>query len=138
MDTLPPNTALIQQPSRCSASAIAMETWLTTVLLLAPAVLLAQPVPKLSSISPEWIQRGTTQEIVVTGENLSGVAQILFNGDAGLSGTNTPPVTPPKPIITIESTGGGITRAESGATKNEKRLVMKVAATAEAALRRRG
>src|SRR5438034_11832253 len=116
---MPPKPTLTQQLLRSRTLR------LLTFLLLAPAVLLAQPVPKLSSIAPEWIQRGTTQEIVVTGENLSGVAQILFNGDPGLSGTNIPTAMPPKPIITIESTGGGITRAESGPAKNEKRVVMK-------------
>ena len=102
---------------------------------LAPA-LLAQPAPKLKSVSPEWIQRGTTIEVVVAGENLGGVTQILFNGDVGLSATNVPAAPPPaKPTVTVESTGGGISRAEPASPpREEKRLVVKVTAAADAAL----
>lgn len=102
--------------------------------LLAPAALLAQPAPKLTAISPEWIQRGTTLEVVLTGENLGAVTQILFNGEPGLSATNLPASAAPAPAITIESAGGGITRAEPAAPRNEKRLVLKVTATADLAL----
>ena len=104
------------------------------VLLLAPAALLAQPVPKINSISPEWIQRGTTIDVTLTGDNLGGVTQILFNGDAGLSATNIPPASPPKPSISIESSAGGITRVDSGPKKDEKRLVIKVTTKADVTL----
>ena len=96
-------------------------------LLLATALTaVAQPAPKLTAISPEWIQRGTTVEVTLTGENLGGVTQILFNGDAGLSATN---VAAPAPMarasVVIESTGGGISVAEPAAPKrNEKKLVL--------------
>ena len=53
-----------------------------------PAVIFAQPVPKLTSVSPEWIQRGTTVDMVFTGENLGGVTGFIFNGDPGLSATH--------------------------------------------------
>ena len=96
----------------------------------------AQPAPKLTSISPEWIQRGTTVEVVLAGDNLGGVTQFLFNGDTGLIATNLPPPTPPaKPAVSIESTGGGISRAEPVAVaRDEKRLVLRVTAAADAAL----
>src|SRR5882672_57387 len=97
----------------------------------------AQPAPKLTAISPEWIQRGTTIDITLTGENLGGVTQILFNGDAGLVGTNQPPTAPPpaNPSVVVESTGGGITRAEPAAPpRDEKKLVLKVTAPADATL----
>jgi hypothetical protein len=106
-------------------------------LLFATALgVVAQPAPKLTSVSPEWIQRGTTVEVVLAGENLGGVTQILFNGDPGLNATNVPAAPPPpKPTVTVESTGGGITRAEPAAPpREEKRLVIKVTATADAAL----
>ena len=48
----------------------------------------AQPAPKLNSVSPEWIQRGTTRELVLSGENLGQITQIIFNGEPGLSATN--------------------------------------------------
>lgn len=105
------------------------------LLLIASALgAFAQPAPQLKSVSPEWVQRGTTVEVVLNGENLGGVTQILFNGDAGLSATNVPPTAPPpKPVVSIESTGGGITRAEPTApARDEKRLVVRVKATADA------
>jgi len=85
-------------------------------------------------VSPEWVQRGTTVEVVLAGENLGAVTQILFDGDAGLGATNVPPAPPPpKPIISIESTGGGITRAEPAApARDEKRLVARITAAADA------
>ncbi len=109
---------------------------LTSLCLFAAAAASAQPAPKLTSISPEWIQRGTTVEVVLAGENLGGVTQFLFNGEAGLVATNLPaPSSPAKPAVTIESIGGGITRAESAPpARDEKRLVLRVTATADAAL----
>jgi hypothetical protein len=97
----------------------------------------AQPAPKLTAISPEWIQRGTTIDVTLTGENFGGVTQIIFNGDAGLIATNPPPTAPaaPKPSVVIESTGGGISLAEPAPPKrDEKKLVLKVTATTEASL----
>ena len=106
-------------------------------LLATALVAVAQPAPKLTAISPEWIQRGTTIEVTLTGENLGGVTQIIFNGDAGLSATNVPPTAPAaaNPSVVVESTGGGITRAEPAAPKrDEKKLVLKVTAPADASL----
>ena len=107
------------------------------LFLLATALAaVAQPAPKLTAISPEWIQRGTTLDITLTGENLGGVTQIIFNGDAGLSATNVAaPAPPSKPTVVIESTGGGITRAEPAAPpRDEKKLILKVTAPADASL----
>jgi hypothetical protein len=103
--------------------------------VLTPA-LQAQPAPKLTAISPEWIQRGTTIDVTLTGENLGGVTQIIFNGDAGLTATNPPAAPPPaKPAVVVESTGGGISRAEPAPpTRNEKKLVLKISAPADASL----
>jgi hypothetical protein len=107
-------------------------------LFLATALAaVAQPAPKLTAISPDWIQRGTTIDVTLTGESLGGVTQIIFNGDPGLVGTNQPPAAPrpANPSVIVESTGGGITRAEPAAPKrDEKKLVVKVTATAEASL----
>src|SRR5712692_11945578 len=68
----------------------------------------AQPTPKLTSLSPEWIQRGTTLQIVFNGENLGNATGFIFNGDPGLAATNVPPPAPPKSAVTIESDLGGI------------------------------
>ena len=114
-----------------SCSSVFIRGWILLLSTLAPA-LLAQPIPKLTAISPEWIQRGTTVEIVFTGENLGAVTSFIFSGDPGLSATNVPLPSPPKPAITIESTGGGITSAAPPPVRDEKRLIAKVAATADA------
>src|SRR2546423_3273706 len=53
--------------------------------------LCAQPVPKLTSLSPDWIQRGTSGQIVFSGENLGTVTGFVFSGASGLTATNTPP-----------------------------------------------
>ena len=109
---------------------------LVLLLLTLPPALLAQPAPKLTSVSPEWIQRGTTVEVVLAGENLGGVTQILFNGEPGLVATNVPVATPAaKAVVTVESTGGGIARAEPTAPpRDEKRLVVRMTAAADTAL----
>jgi hypothetical protein len=87
------------------------------------SIVVAQPAPRLTSISPEWIQRGTTLEVTLTGENLGAVTQILFNGDPGLSATNVAPspVAAPKSTVVVESTGGGITRAEAALPKRDEK-----------------
>src|SRR5262245_2751259 len=108
------------------------------LFLLATALTaVAQPAPKLTAISPEWIQRGTTIDVTLTGENLGGVTQIIFNGDGGLTATNQPPAAPPpaNPSVVVESTGGGISVAAPAPPKrDEKNLVLKVTATADASL----
>jgi hypothetical protein len=95
---------------------------------------LAQPVPKITSLSVEWIQRGTTEEVVFTGENLGTVTGFIFSGDPGLTATHLLPAAAPKPAITIESNLGGISVAEPAPMKDEKELTAKIAATPEAAL----
>src|SRR6185436_11324384 len=83
LDTVVPRPFVIRHSSfarlnRCSSVSIH-----GFFLLFATALgVVAQPAPKLTSVSPEWIQRGTTVEVVLAGENLGGVTQILFNGDA--------------------------------------------------------
>lgn len=94
----------------------------------------AQPVPKLNSISPEWIQRGVTIDVVLTGENLGSVTGFVFSGEAGLSASNTPAAALAAPAVTIESASGAITRAETARVMDPKRLVARVTASTNAAL----
>ena len=49
---------------------------------LAPS---AQPVPKLSSISKDWLQRGATAQVSVAGDNLGGLQEILISGPPGVT-----------------------------------------------------
>jgi len=104
------------------------------VVAFAAASAFAQPVPKLTTVSPEWVQRGTTVQVVFAGENLGNVMGFLFSGEPGLTATNIPAPAPPKPAVTIESDLGGITRGDGQSMKDEKRLVASITATAEAAL----
>src|SRR6266566_8672452 len=54
---------------------------LTLLLLRGFTLLQAQPIPKLTSVSPGWIQRGTTIEITLSGEYLTNVTRLLFSSD---------------------------------------------------------
>src|SRR5438034_884307 len=78
-------------------------TVLFSALLLSAFGASAQPVPKITSISPEWIQRGTTNELTIVGDNLGSVSGFIFSGEAGLSATNVPPPAAAQPAISIES-----------------------------------
>jgi hypothetical protein len=97
-----------------------------------PACAFAQPVPKITSITPEWVQRGTSTEVTIVGENLSGVTDFIFSGTTGLTATNLPPAAAQPSKISIESSSGSITRSEVAAPKDDKRLVVRLTATGEA------
>lgn len=61
----------------------------------------AQPVPKITSLSTEWVQRGATAEVTFAGENLAGVGKVLFSGERGLTAT----ITTAKKIKTVPAAG---------------------------------
>jgi hypothetical protein len=104
------------------------------LLVAAPLIGAAQGVPKINSLSPEWIQRGTTVDITIAGENLGGATGFVFSGDSGLSASNLPALMSPKPAITIESTLGGISRTESAPPRDDKRVVARVTAASDVSL----
>ena len=106
-------------------------------VLLATHLSVAQPVPKLNSISPEWIQRGTTVDVTLTGENLGNATGFIFSGDPGLSATNIPAAASAPPTVTIESASGAITRAETPRVTDQKRVVARVTAADYATLNTR-
>ena len=68
-------------------------------------VALGQPVPRLDSPSQTWLQRGTTNEIVLNGEALASVGEVYISGK-GLSG-GVVPRSPGK--VTLEGAAGGLT-----------------------------
>ncbi len=88
----------------------------------------AQPVPKINSISPEWLQRGQSVEISLTGENLAQTTQFLISGEPGLSATLVPMG---KPAMNLEASQGGISAIE---VRQEKTIRAKITIAAEAAL----
>ena len=107
-----------------------LSLWLGLGCAALPAF--AQPVPKLATIAPEWIQRGTTAEIVLTGENLGAVTGFLFDGEPGLTASNVPPPVAAPPAITIAASG--ISVAPPALPRDEKRIVVKITAGADTAL----
>jgi hypothetical protein len=76
----------------------------TLVIVGTACATAAQPIPKLKSISQEYVQRGATIEVTIAGENLSD-AKFLVAGDSGLH-FKVPAAT--EPTVGIESSGGGI------------------------------
>src|SRR5437870_3529071 len=87
----------------------------------------AQPVPKIASASPEWVQRGTTSIVTLEGEDLSEVTGFLSSGEGGLIVTNAPAQSSP---ASIESSRGGIVPADN----DEKKLRVSVTVAADAPL----
>ena len=110
---------------------------LVSLFLIAAASVSAQPVPKLNSLSPEWIQRGTTVEIVFMGENLGADASFIFSGDAGLTASNVPAPPTTKAVVTIESNRGGVSSIEPSPPRDGKRLIARVTAAADASFNAR-
>ncbi len=77
------------------------------ILLLGLGVMtgVAQPVPKLNSISREWVERGAVRDVTLAGENLSGATNIILSGGPGVSARIIPPADVQVPV---ESSGAGI------------------------------
>lgn len=77
---------------------------LCTLLAASVCGAAAQPIPKLKSISREYIQRGSSIEVRIVGENLAD-AKFLISGEPGVL-VKLPP--PAQSAVTIESSGGGV------------------------------
>ncbi len=105
-------------------------------VLGAASAALAQPAPKLDSLSATWLQRGTTNEVPLNGEALSGANAVLFTG-SGLSGTLA--VKAP-PTVTLEGSSGGLSigQADTGKTLVLQMVVMAGAALGSRELRLAG
>ena len=89
----------------------------------AAGVVSAQPIPKLAALSREWFQRGTTQELVLSGENLGDAQSVHVSGEPGLSVTIIRP-DPGKPAIKVESSAGGISVGNAAETKSVRAQVV--------------
>ena len=87
----------------------------------------AQPLPKITSVSPDWVQRGATSIVVLEGENLSEVTGFIISGDGGLAATNA--AAPARNAI-LEGSRGGIVPADN----DEKRLRVSVTVAPDALL----
>jgi hypothetical protein len=91
------------------------------------SLLHGQAVPKLNTLSPEWVQRGTTNELVLEGENLGQVSGFILSGPGGLSAAILPPTPAP---ATVEVSRGGIELAD----ETDRRLIARLSATMAAML----
>jgi hypothetical protein len=98
--------------------------------LFAPGATLAQPVPKLTSISPEWIQRGTATDVTLMGESLAEVTTFAFNADA--EDFNAVVAAPAKPEVRLESTSADV--FSSGTPTSDKRITAKLMISRDAPL----
>lgn len=88
----------------------------------------AQPMPKIQSVSREWIQRGTTAEVTVSGDNLGSATRFIVSGDPGVKADITAPANP---IVKIESNDGGISAI---AAKEDKKISAKIFVAPDAPL----
>lgn len=108
----------------------AIRLW-TTLLAIVPLCSLAQP--KITSLSPDWAQRGTTLTVTFAGEKLGSVTGLVFSGEAGLSASIVAEAAPP-PTISVESAAKGITALAPAARDTGKTLKASIAVSPEAAL----
>ena len=88
--------------------------------------------PKITSLSPDWIQRGVTLDVKFVGEGLNSVTGFVFSGEAGLSATAVAEMPPP--AVTVESTSKTIGVATSGVRDRSKSLRARITAAADATL----
>jgi hypothetical protein len=91
----------------------------------AASVVVAQPIPKITGISREYLQRGASAQITLSGENI-GDGKILVSGDPGLKVTIQPAATP---MVAVESSLGGVSAV---AQSDPKKLVATVEIEANA------
>ncbi len=97
-------------------------------MILAASPLVGQSVARLDPLLPGWFQRGTTNEIVLHGENLRAVQSIRFSGAPGVTASLVP-VTPP--TVRLESSNGGLT---ASATPDGKEVRIRLQLAADAPL----
>ena len=89
--------------------------------------------PKITSLSPDWIQRGATLDVKFAGEGLNSVTGFVFSGEAGLSASVVAEMAPP-PAITVESSSKSIAVATVGEKDRSQSLRARITATANAPL----
>ncbi len=56
-------------------------------------------VPRLNSLTPRWLQRGTTNTVTLKGENLAGFTEFLLSGAPGLAVTVVPAAAPTVTVV---------------------------------------
>src|SRR5262245_55373549 len=74
--------------SPCLQSYVRRFAWIVLSALSIAISLTAQPVPKITSVWPEWVQRGKTSIVMIEGENLTPVLGYVVSGEGGVFATN--------------------------------------------------
>lgn len=107
--------------------------WLLLLVCVAlPCVVFAQP--KLTSASPQWIQRGTTLDFTLSGEKLHSVTGLVFSGESGLTASFIPRFTQSSAEIAVESDSGAFTVAPAVDKNTGTSLVVRLNAATNAAI----
>ncbi len=134
------NISILEAHRHCSLSrgerARVRERGLPTLaatLLIAMVALSTFAQPKITSIAPDWIQRGAALEVKIAGEGLGSVTGLVFSGESGLSATVIVVSNPP-PSVTVESSSKGIGVAPAGARDRSKSLRARITAAPDAPL----
>jgi hypothetical protein len=81
----------------------------------------AQPSPKINSISPQWIQRGVTNQIVIEGENLFPITRFILSNEREISAS----VYTPEGPVKLEANEPGVLAA---VPNSDKRVTIRIAA----------
>jgi hypothetical protein len=79
---------------------------LSAAIVVSAYTVSAQPAPRLNSLSREWVQRGSSAELTLSGENLGIPKQIIVSGAPGVSAEIVPAAAT---TVKVESSGAGIT-----------------------------
>jgi hypothetical protein len=112
-----------------------LRTSLVTVLALGVAgsiVTRAQAVPRLDAPPTVWFQRGTTQQLTLTGDALGGATAVLVTG-SGASGVLGAAAPKAAGATVLESSRGGLS-VGSAATSDAKTVTLQWMLAADAPL----
>lgn len=84
-----------------------------------------QPVPRIDSLSPKWIQRGITNQVVLEGTNLAPVVRGIFRDEKEISAS----IYAAQPPLRLEASQPGVLAEVSPAGK---RVTLNLAVSADA------
>lgn len=88
---------------------------LVAAAVLFQAAASAQPVPKLNSVSPEYVQRGASVDLLFAGDDLARTISFLVSGEPGI---RIELISASEPAVQIQSSKGGISAAGQQDNKN--------------------
>ena len=77
---------------------------ISLAVLLGCGEALAQPVPKITGVFPELVQRGASVEVTLRGEGLGSVTGLVFSGDSRLTATGLTRAAKAENAVTVKIT----------------------------------